>query len=338
MLYGGRYAAADVADTLLDVARGSSYSDVARRARSVRAAPGSPVEDDSGPFDGRLVATWVDRFAPAIVETHAETTWPQTVVLDSTEFTWTNPRTGDRVQLFTVLAAWGYPVGRKRGRLWALQAFPTDTAHARTELLKSLPGEPEPVIYHSDKAVAASAPLVWPNAEVYLREHHLYLNARARLRDDGQHGLGNPYRGLLADAGQSYTGWSAFRNAVLDAPGLAETRTWVTHWDDQMSHQTARRPNLPAHRSTGALDPQLAKVRHVLQARAWTYRNLERMNALLGMVRPSINLQDRPSDWAKVILAHAADRPTLTTFNEPAQYLPNEQRVYSLRMHPVQAR
>lgn len=335
MLYGGKYAAWDIADALVDLARGSSYSDAARRVRAVRAAPGGPVVEDAGPFDGRLVATWVDRFAPTIREAHAETAWPQTLVLDSTEFTWKNPRTGERVQLFTVLAAWGYPAGRKRGRLWALQAFPTDTAEAWASFLRSLPGEPELVIYDSDKGVASAAPEVWPNVAVHLCEHHLYLNGRKRLREDGQHSLGNSYRALLADAGQSYTGWSAFRNAVLTAPGLVKTHQWVTHWDEQMSQQTARRPSLPAHHSTGALDPHLAKVRQVLKPRAWTYRNLQRMNALLGLVRLSINLRDRPGDWSKLIAAYAADRPAPGHFDEPPKYLPNEHRVYSLRMHPV---
>ena len=275
------------------------------------------------------------RFAPTIIDAHAETTWPQTLVLDSTEFDWTNTATGKRIQLFTVLAAWGYPEGRQRGRLWALQAFPTDSAYAWVSLLRSLPGAPELVVYDSDKSVAAAAPRVWPGVAVHLCEHHLYVNGRKHLRDDGQHGMGNLYRGLLADAGQSYTGWSTFRNAVLAAPELVETGKWVRHWDQQMTGQTARRPNVPAHRSTGALDPHLAKVRQVLKPRAWTYRNLERMNALLGLVRLSINLRDRPGDWSKLITAHAANRPAPVSFDEPPTYLPNEHRAYSLRMHTV---
>lgn len=98
---------------------------------------------------------------------------------------------------------------------------------------------------------------------------------------------------------------------------------------------SARRPHVPAHYSTGALDPHLAKVREVLKPRAWTYRNLQRMNALLGLVRLSINLRDRPGDWSKHITAHAADRPTPVSFDEPPKLLPNDHRVYSLRMHPV---
>jgi hypothetical protein len=95
---------------------------------------------------------------------------------------------------------------------------------------------------------------------IHLCEHHLYINVTKHLREDGQSGWGNTYRPLLAGAGQSPEGWAAFRDAVLDTPGLGRTRSWVRHWDAQMTAQTARRSSMPPHYSTGALDPQLAVV------------------------------------------------------------------------------
>jgi hypothetical protein len=90
----------------------------------------------------------------------------------------------------------------------------------------------------------------------------LYRNAKTHLREDGQEGWGNTYRSLLAAAGQSPKGWSAFRDAVLAEPTLAMTGAWVRHWDQQMTAQTARRASMPPHYSTGALNPQIAAVRH----------------------------------------------------------------------------
>jgi hypothetical protein len=55
---------------------------------------------------------------------HAETEWPETVVLDSTRLMYTDRFTGTSNQLFCVLAAWGYPAGAQRGRLWLLRAYP----------------------------------------------------------------------------------------------------------------------------------------------------------------------------------------------------------------------
>ncbi|MHB8188689.1 MAG: hypothetical protein ACYDDU_22025 [Dermatophilaceae bacterium] len=63
------------------------------------------------------MAVWLDRFGSVIAGAYVETAWPETLVLDSTKVVWTNPRGGGTEQLFTVLAAWGYPAGAKRGRL-----------------------------------------------------------------------------------------------------------------------------------------------------------------------------------------------------------------------------
>lgn len=339
VLFGGRYTATDVAEALVDVARGATYTQAARRARLVRTSPGTPLQDEGTAFDGRTVAAWVDTFARPLADARSETSWPAaTLILDSTEFDWTNPFTGERIQLFTVLAAWGYPDGSTRGRLWALAASPSDDAAAWVDFLQQLPGKPKAVVYDSDKAIAAAVSQVWPDVALQLCEHHLYENGRAALRADGQHGMGNLYRGLLAQAAASYTGWSAFRNAVRAAPELAATNVWVDFWDEQMSAQTARRPSLPRHYSTGALDPHIAKVRQVLGTRAWTFRNLARMNALLSLVRLSVNLCDRPGDWATIIARAARAEPGLRTLDEPALVLGDGSRVYSLRMHPVPPR
>jgi hypothetical protein len=58
---------------------------------------------------------------------------------------------------------------------------------------------------------------------------------------------------------------------------------------------------MPPHYSTGALDPQIAVVRQLLERRAWTFRNLARLNALLGLVRLHVNRRDVPADWATLL-------------------------------------
>ena len=136
---------------------------------------------------------------------------------------------------------------------------------------------------------------------LHLCEHHLYNNAKKHLREDRQEGWGNTYRTLLAAAGQSPGGWAAFRDAVPAEPTLAETGAWVRHWDEQMTAQTARRESMPAHYSTGALDPHIALVRQQLARRRWTFRNLPRMNALLGLVRLHVNRRDVTTEWAKLL-------------------------------------
>jgi hypothetical protein len=157
-----------------------------------------------------------------------------------------------------------------------------------------LPGQPELVVYDSDKAI-------------HLCEHHLYNNAKKHLREDGQEGWGNTYRTLLAAAGRSPEGWAAFRNAVLSEPTLTATGAWVRHWDADITEQTARRASMPPHYSTGALDPHIAAVRQQPERRRWTFRNLPRMNALLGLVRLHVNRRDVVANWAKLLTRAVTD-------------------------------
>lgn len=171
---------------------------------------------------------------------------------------------------------------------------------------------------------------------------HLYVNAKKYLRADGQAGRGNRHRTLLSAAAQSPAGWAAFRDAVIATPGLAKTASWVRHWDKQMTAQTARRAQLPSHYSTGALDPQIELIRRQLERRRWTFRNLDRMNALLGLVRLHVNRRDVVADWAGVLArdlrtrqeawaASAEDfhwgRPRATVLSEPAVCLLDNSRV-----------
>jgi len=150
----------EVATALADVARGITYTEAARRAQVnhglvVGEVPGALA------VSGSTVAGWLDRFGPGIVAAHAEQQWPETLVLDSTEFLWVNPRTGRKKQVFSVLAAWGYPAGAKRGRLWALAASPSDDAAAWNGFLGRLPGRPKLVVYDSDKAIHSAVRRKW---------------------------------------------------------------------------------------------------------------------------------------------------------------------------------
>lgn len=351
-LPGSRYSIEEVATALVDLARGTSYTETARRIQTNHGwadFDGLHEAPEATALSGITVAGWLDRFGAVVATKYAEREWPESLVLDSTEFVWTNPRTGDKEQMFTVLAAWGYPAGAKRGRLWALEAAPSDDKVAWKAVLDRLPGRPELVVYDSDKAIHAAVRRKWPTVPIHLCEHHLYQNAKKHLREDGQEGWGNLYRTLLAAAGQSPEGWAAFRDAVLAEPTLATTRSWVRFWDRQMTEQTARRASMPPHYSTGALDPQIAAVRQQLERRRWTFRNLSRMNALLGLVRLRVNRRDVTAEWAKLLARAVAaeqqawaarvedrrQRPRASILNEAPTVLPDGSRTYSLRKHPV---
>ncbi len=354
MLPGGLYGIAEVAEALCAVATGLSYTEALRRLRTRRQAVSrrglGTVEG------GQTVADWVDRFAPVLERHYGHDEWPETIVCDSTEFDWKNPRTGTTEQLFCILAVWGYPVGLKDGSLWALCAVPSDTKVAWTELLATRTGTPALVIYDGDLAIGGAVRQHLPGVPLHLCEHHLYVNAAKALAADGQHGMGNRFRTLLNDAARSPAKWGAFRRAAEGA-ALRHTSAWVAHWDAQMTAQTAWRKKIPAHYSTGALDPKIAEVRQMLERRRWTFRNLTRMNHLLELIRLHLNREDSPTDWTKVIREELAQLErgepagpygtldfrrhstrVVPRFSDPVTIAKDGSRIYTLRKHPVAPR
>jgi len=126
-----RFAAREVGEALVAVARGSSYrsaAEAARRAadRLPEAALGRREWRYRDPArDGQLVANWVDVFSELVCAGELPERWPQVLLIDSRGFRIT---TGERAgRGFYVLAGVGSDIdehGRqRRGRLWRLEAF-----------------------------------------------------------------------------------------------------------------------------------------------------------------------------------------------------------------------
>ena len=169
---------------------------------------------------------------------------------DSTQFLWTNPRTGGKQQMSSVLAAGAVPPAPGAAGCRALAAAPSDDEVAWEAFLDRRSGRPELVVYDSDKAIHSAVRRKWPTVPIHLLRAPPVRQRQEAPGDDGQEGWGNTYRTLLAAAGQSPEGWAAFRNAVLGEPTLTATGAWVRHWDQQMAAQTARRASMPPHYST----------------------------------------------------------------------------------------
>jgi hypothetical protein len=123
------FPVSQAADALVMVGQGVSYTETADRMRARN-------RRDRCECGAQLVANWVEVLGPVVGEEYAETSWPETVVLDSTWFTVTNRRTGSTTQAFAVLAVHGYPAGAKRGRSWALRATPNRRAPTETRIIQ----------------------------------------------------------------------------------------------------------------------------------------------------------------------------------------------------------
>ena len=291
------------AAALVAVGKGESYAAAARRTRSLQGRV--PTKADDG---GQLVANWVEVFAPAILAAHAEHTWPDTLLLDSTDFRFTDPKTGRLTVAFNVLAAYGYPAAG-HGRLLAAFASPTATRHDWLRLLLDIPGEgPRKVITDKAGATAAAVRLRWPTSrepffarcEWQLRENALSLMSTYRLT-----GHENPAISVLNTAFHSEAGRLAFREMAGVYPNLD---AWARTQHEQVLAQTRARANLPAHYSISAIEPAIAKLHDLLESRCFAFRNASRTNLLLGLMRLDFNGVADERCYATVIRQTSAGR------------------------------
>jgi len=284
------------AAALVAVGKGQSYAAAARRTRLLQGR--APTRADDG---GQLVANWVEVFAPAILAAHAEDAWPDTLLLDSTDFKIRDPHTDRLVVAFNVLAAYGYPtVGR--GRLWAVTVSPTATQHDWLRLLSGIGGRgPRKVIADSAGATAAAVRLRWaavPTPFFSRCEWHLRNNAAALMATYELADNASPEMALLNLAFRSEAGWLAFREMARSYPNLDY---WAAAQHEQVRAQTQVRDQLPAHYSVSAIEPPLSAIRAMLEARRFYLRNAARTNLLVGLMRLHLNAVADERSYAAII-------------------------------------
>ena len=284
------FPVAQAAAALVMIGQGVSYTETAdrMRARNFR---------DRFDCGAQLVCNWAEILGPVVAREYEETEWPETVVLDATWFMVTNKRTGETTRAFSVLGVHGYPEWHKRGRCWKLHAAPTRTARDWEVVLRSLPGEPKMVVCDEDPSIIAAVSKVWPGAYIKRCEHHLRESLIKRMARYGQTSYGSEEMELLNDAFHSLKGWRAFKKK---AEGVM-VEDWIERYDEVVTEQVKKRARLPQHHSTGALDEDLARVREFMEPRAFCYRNAERTNRLLQLVRLRLNRCDDPLVYARAI-------------------------------------
>lgn len=306
----------EAAAALAAVGAGLTYTEAAQHARARTGRP--PTAAGLG---AQLVGNWVEVLTPVVAEAHRETEWPETIVCDSTSFLVLNRRTGYRSLAFNVLAVWGYPAGRARGRLWALSASHRATAVEWFELFGTLPGTPGLVVADHDRAIHGALRNRWPRSgaapanwsplptEPFVKwcEHHLYELGRKNLERYGLH-KDPTARTLLGQAFKSPQGWAAF---TAFAEGHIQLDAWCAKNDPWVSAQTASRSRLPDHHANGAVEKALQQVIGLMGQRAYSFRNRYRTNQLLELARLRINGVADETAYAAAIRHHLNTGGTL---------------------------
>ncbi len=302
-----------VAEALVQVGSGVSYVRASNRARV--GAGRDPLHGSGG---GHLVAEWTDTWGPVLTQALAETDWPETLVLDSTDFWWTNARTRERRREFAVLIAYGYPgpgAADPRPRVWGIHASTTAQAGDWVTLLKSLnlPAPPTSVVTDDNLAVAAAVRQMWPHPPgkalpvpfLYSCEHHLRRNAITALTADQVSHFGSIRMEALNNAFRDRAGWDAFVATITDKQ--TDTAAWVAGVRARVEIQTSVRHQLPEHYTTAGAEAAAADLRAMLEQRSFSLRNRDRTNRLLALVRLHLTGRDDPSRYHRILRAAAED-------------------------------
>lgn len=282
----GEYLVREIAEALVDVGRGRTYTDAAKRARM--AANHGKTAARREIINGQTVADWMADYAPAVAARHEETMWPAVLVLDSTTFRWTDPASGKSLFLFWIFAAYGYDKEGKRGKLWKVKASPVGGIDAWAEFLESLPGKPESIVCDQDNSIRGGVEKRWGQwAAVNLIhhcEHHLSERAKAEMKSDGV-AANDPLRQLFRGFLQTKEAWGAFEAEVESRPTLMLTNKWLKRNQVHLRVQTHSRSQIPPVYSNGAVEQPLRVLREHLEPRTFMLRNRARMDNLLELMR-----------------------------------------------------
>ncbi len=295
----------EAAEALVSVANGVSYT---LAAEAAWASSGRQMgEDDRRP---QLAANWVETLTPIATAPLAETTWPETIVCDTTSFQYTDQDTERNRQAFAVMAVWGYEAGDTRGRLWKVHASHRAKEADWRRVFDLLPGAPDLVVCDGAGAISRAVAAKWPQVSnranwspagaepfVFRCEYHLRRNALGALAGYELHN-NEQLLGLLDKAFVSPQGWAAFRRAVAEHISVD---AWCDGVDVQVRSQSSWRARLPQVHSNGAVEAAIVAVREAIGTRHAVLRNKYRTNQMLELVRAAINRRANVADLARTL-------------------------------------
>lgn len=308
-----RFAAREVGEALVAVARGASYKSAAQAARHAadrlpEAAPSRRHWRYRDPArDGQLVANWVDVFSDLVCGDELPERWPAVLLIDSRGFRIT---TGERAgRGFYVFAAIGIEIdehGRQqRGRLWRLEAFPRKDQAAWEAFLGALDGAPQVIVSDADKALACAIDTTFAAAapEHRLCEWHLGRKLRDHLPDGLLADHTHPITRALPGAFAGPRAWRELTHAIdAEHTGgehgpLTLTLNWLATYGPRIAEQVATRDPRGPH-STGALEQILHELDRRLRDRAGSFTNRARMAKLLALMMLELNRRADARRWA----------------------------------------
>jgi len=294
----------EIAGALVAIGSGDTYTHVAESLRTQAWGKRQWNRKDTTNLQGSLVAEWLEQYGPVVSAPHVETAWPDTLVLDSTRFMYTDKVTGITSQLFCVLFAYGYPSDGTKPRLWKIVASPNDAGQDWANFLASLSGKPRAIICDDDANIKLGIRTHWYQGRgvlIHSCEHHLYQRARNAM-DTDKAASDSPIHQALRGAFHSLREWDVLRD-VVRIEGSPALKKWMSQKNRMITKQLNRRNEVKVY-SNGAIEAPIRVIREHIERRAWCFRNRARMDLLLEMMRLHLNQVASIEAYALLIREH----------------------------------
>jgi hypothetical protein len=294
----------EIAGALVAIGSGDTYTHVAESLRTQAWGKRQWNRKDTTNLQGSLVAEWLEQYGPVVSAPHVETAWPDTLVLDSTRFMYTDKVTGITSQLFCVLFAYGYPSDGTKPRLWKIVASPNDAGQDWANFLASLSGKPRAIICDDDANIKLGIRTHWYQGRgvlIHSCEHHLYQRARNAMDADKAAG-DSPIHQALRGAFHSLREWDVLRD-VVRIEGSPALKKWMSQKNQMITKQLNRRSEIRVY-ANGAIEAPIQVIRENIERRAWCFRNRVRMDFLLEMMRLHLNQMASVESYTLAIREH----------------------------------
>ncbi len=292
---GYRYSNAEIGHALWLLGRGAGFFEA---GAEIRQRTGRPESQDSN-----LTVPWLERFAPAIIdELRPRPTKLHNVLLDAVPFNVAAlddqgmPRPGGELR-FTVLGAASQVRTGAPMTVLALRAFWDKGSSSWRAFLRDFPGDADRVVCDGEQAIRQTARVRWPSARLVASSWHLLKRCDEILvAHDLQSRKEKLYPALRASL-SSKAAWERFVR-LARAERVAELEKWILEVEAVIQPQLARheRPT-----STGALETALRSVKKHLAEQRGSYRNLDRLNLLLGLDVLRLNRLDDEKAYTRIV-------------------------------------
>lgn len=337
---GWRYAFSipQVAEALYQVGTGRSYrkASLDLRWEAGRRTHRAARIKDAIPAGPQAVCDYLDAFGALISLALSPDTWPAILLLDSKPVFVANhtaccgtrspapagftssgrPRrpkihhAAPMEEIGAILVAVGLTATGVAPRPWLMRFAGGRDEASWAEFLALLPPQRvQWVVSDRDKAIINAVRGTFPKAVHYYCEQHLASNAAdtAKEKDDigavaqamGIHVSEHPLWDVLEDAfldDQHYL----LATAAAGAYGLPETEQWFLDNEDALRAQRAARlPGYP--RTAGACEAVIAEMWSAIADRIPHFRNADRLNRLLALVRLDLEKTASAKAYAAVL-------------------------------------